>query len=634
MAKFAIIITNYNNAQYLPDAIDSVLQQTFRDIEIIIVDDCSTDDSDKVIRSYKDKRIKYVKQQENMGFAQALVTGVAHMEAEIFGPLDSDDALSLDAVEVMYEAHQRYPDCGLIYSTYMWCDENLKPTRRGYCADLPEGRTGLEAGKWVSHYKTFKRFYYDQTTGFDPALKRAVDKDIIYKMEEVSGLKFVNKAVYLYREHDNETLSQGNNLKLAKRSHEEIKKLVVSRRTALANSAQPMLVDQKTIITDTTEGTLPPISLILPYKPTDAHRERTLEWSLERYRKVFPEFEICVGVNKDDLFNKSKAVNEAVRKSTHDILCLADADALFDRDLVIRSLALIDEVGCVKVPNVSGIYGTGCIALQQESTEDLFNASLPLNSIEVSYDYRKVANHYALVKKECFNTVGGFDENFQGWGFEDNAFFRALEVYYGQHTPVNGQVFHLWHPSSPEQKLAKGSMRKTSGNWKRWKRYKKAGVKADIKMLNRKRPDKEKKPAVKPPEMLPEGKVYIKAETGNYFDVYIFNDIVVKIPKREVVDNHERLEHIATAQTYLSQHIPEVLPCYKIGKTLVMPRAYGFPADKLPDKANHIEKLKRDALKRIKEHGYILRDANKKNVIYNEDNDCIYLVDFHNVKRA
>ena len=201
--KFSIVMTNYNHEKHIAQAIESVLNQTFKDWELIIVEDCSTDNSLQIIKRYlKDKRIRLIQNSRNHGLSAAQKIGVENVRSEYFGTLDSDDALVPHAIETMYTYHVKYPDCGLIYSQHMDCDENLTPKKTGYCAEIPSSMTNLEANV-VSHFRTFKMRDYLKTSGYDVELTCAEDKDIIYKMEEVTQLKFVNECLYLYRDLPN-----------------------------------------------------------------------------------------------------------------------------------------------------------------------------------------------------------------------------------------------------------------------------------------------------------------------------------------------------------------------------------------------------------------------------------------------
>jgi glycosyltransferase involved in cell wall biosynthesis len=198
--KFSIIMANYNNVRYIGQAIESVCRQTFRDWELIIVEDCSTDNSPAVIGQYLgDIRIRLIRHEANRGYTAALKTGIANVRSEYFGILDSDDCLLPHAVETMYKRHVELPDCGLIYSQFVFCDENLNQRKVGFCGQIPPARTSLDANV-VSHFKTFKVRDYLKTTGYDEKILYAEDIDIVYKMEEVAGLKFVDDCLYLYRE--------------------------------------------------------------------------------------------------------------------------------------------------------------------------------------------------------------------------------------------------------------------------------------------------------------------------------------------------------------------------------------------------------------------------------------------------
>ena len=198
--KFSVVMVNYNNGRYIGQAIESVLNQTFGDWELVIVDDCSTDDSVDVIRRYlTDNRIRLIRHDTNRGCIAAHKTAVSAVRSDFWGDLDSDDCLKPNAVETMYKHHILSPDCGMIYSQFVCCDKNLKPRRLGFCREIPPGKTNLDVDA-VSHFKTFKMRDYLKTPGYDEGLRYAEDKDIAYKIEEVSRLKFVDECLYLYRE--------------------------------------------------------------------------------------------------------------------------------------------------------------------------------------------------------------------------------------------------------------------------------------------------------------------------------------------------------------------------------------------------------------------------------------------------
>ena len=215
MSLISLLMTNYNYSEYITEAIESVLEQTSPEWELIIVDDASTDSSLEIIEPYlKDECIQLVTHDKTQGYAASLITAVENSSAEIIGIIDADDALHKDAVKIMIKAHQDNPDCGLIYSSHYLCDDDLKISGvTKWVGIIPEGQTNLHREK-VSHFKTFKRSDYEKTTGFDPTQKKAVDRDIIYKLEEVTKLKFIDRPLYYYRRHE-KGISQASKAKLA-----------------------------------------------------------------------------------------------------------------------------------------------------------------------------------------------------------------------------------------------------------------------------------------------------------------------------------------------------------------------------------------------------------------------------------
>jgi glycosyltransferase involved in cell wall biosynthesis len=108
--KISIIVINYNYENYLREALESVRVQTFKDFECIVIDDASTDDSVKVIQEYcdKDNRFQLIQHKENKGPSAARNTGINAAKGEYIMFLDSDDAYTHTAAEVLYTTAEMY----------------------------------------------------------------------------------------------------------------------------------------------------------------------------------------------------------------------------------------------------------------------------------------------------------------------------------------------------------------------------------------------------------------------------------------------------------------------------------------------------------------------------------------------
>ena len=112
--KISFIIPAYNQAQYLAQCIESVLSQTVKPYEIIVVNDGSQDDTRYIAKSYP---IKYI-EQVNKGLASARNTGLMNMTGDYFYPLDSDDMMLENCLEKTTETIEKNPDADIIAPSF------------------------------------------------------------------------------------------------------------------------------------------------------------------------------------------------------------------------------------------------------------------------------------------------------------------------------------------------------------------------------------------------------------------------------------------------------------------------------------------------------------------------------------
>jgi glycosyltransferase involved in cell wall biosynthesis len=105
-----VLMPVYNGAEFLSETIDSILSQTFKDFEFLIINDGSTDDSEKIILSYNDPRIKYLKNDINLGIIDTLNRGLDQITSKYIIRMDADDLALPNRLQVQVEYMNNHPE--------------------------------------------------------------------------------------------------------------------------------------------------------------------------------------------------------------------------------------------------------------------------------------------------------------------------------------------------------------------------------------------------------------------------------------------------------------------------------------------------------------------------------------------
>ena len=122
----SIIMPSWNTARFIAESIQSVIAQTYRNWELLIVDDCSTDNTDEIVSSFKDERIKYFKNEKNSGAALTRNRAMREAQGEWIAFLDSDDLWAPEKLEKQIRFMKEH-DYTFSYHEYVKIDEEDKP---------------------------------------------------------------------------------------------------------------------------------------------------------------------------------------------------------------------------------------------------------------------------------------------------------------------------------------------------------------------------------------------------------------------------------------------------------------------------------------------------------------------------
>lgn len=199
MPKISVVIPSYNCAAFLPQTIESVLGQTYSDLEIIMIDDGSTDATADVVKPYL-PHIRYIRQQ-NKGLPGARNTGINAAQGEFIALLDADDAWVPTKLE---QQMPRFADAevGIVYSDFSvrYSDGRFKPS---YLVERPLASEGLVLERYIQSRFLFpstmilRRACFEEFGGFDEEMLAAEDIELFARICSRWKVALVNEPLMI-----------------------------------------------------------------------------------------------------------------------------------------------------------------------------------------------------------------------------------------------------------------------------------------------------------------------------------------------------------------------------------------------------------------------------------------------------
>lgn len=205
MSKVTVLMAAYNAEKYIASSLDSLLNQTLGDIQIVCIDDASTDSTPAILKRYQlaDNRIKVITETENRGQAVARNHGIEIADGEYITMLDADDLLSSDALEAAVKRLEADPETDTVLFRLMYLDENgTTPFIMRSDKTSWSGQEAFELsidwrihGLYVSKASLFKEFPYDASC-------RLYSDDNTTRIHYLhSGKVGLCDGIYYYRQH-------------------------------------------------------------------------------------------------------------------------------------------------------------------------------------------------------------------------------------------------------------------------------------------------------------------------------------------------------------------------------------------------------------------------------------------------
>jgi len=209
----SICIPTYNHAHFLPEAIRSALAQTERDLEVLVVDNCSADDTSGVVDEFcrTDSRVRYVRNETNLGLVGNLNRCLELARGVYVKYLLADDLLEPDCVTTMVRALESSPGVVLVACRRQLVNLDLQPTRIAGLRTL----SGLLDGRRMIEYTLFNGNYIGEPTatlirrqdslrGFSADFKRLVDVEMWFHLLEKGELLYLDQPLVQVRQHDSQ----------------------------------------------------------------------------------------------------------------------------------------------------------------------------------------------------------------------------------------------------------------------------------------------------------------------------------------------------------------------------------------------------------------------------------------------
>lgn len=191
--SISVVIPTYNRASLLPKAIESVLEQTVQPLEILIVDDHSTDNTREVVESFKNEKIKYMINSRRKGANGARNTGILQAKGDYIAFQDSDDIWMQTKLEKQSNHCKEHPEVDMVFCSLSIENLNRIVPKREVAAE--EIRPLLERGNFISTQTIYMKREVAEENLFDEDLKRFQDWDFCIRISRKYLIHHLNEVL-------------------------------------------------------------------------------------------------------------------------------------------------------------------------------------------------------------------------------------------------------------------------------------------------------------------------------------------------------------------------------------------------------------------------------------------------------
>jgi len=217
--RISVIIPTYNRADMVGRAVQSVLNQTYQDFEIIIIDDGSTDSTEEIIRGFHDPRIRYIRHERNRGGSAARNSGICAAQGEYIAFLDSDDEWLPQKLEKQFYLFKtQNPEIAVVYTAYAIVDERgrikkiEKPRHSGYILQKLLASNCIGASTVMA-----KKICFTKDTKFDETLPSCQDWDMWIRLAKKYNFAYIPEILVKRYEHSSNRITADSAVRIAGR---------------------------------------------------------------------------------------------------------------------------------------------------------------------------------------------------------------------------------------------------------------------------------------------------------------------------------------------------------------------------------------------------------------------------------
>lgn len=199
MQKVTILMPLYNVGLYIKETLESILCQTYRDFLLLVIDDCSTDNTIEVVRSFSDDRIRIVQNDHNLGLAENLNKGLSLVRTDYVARFDGDDIAEPTWLEKEVTFLDEHPEYGICSTCFKWF--GTRDSRVNYVENHEDIKASMLFGCQVI-VPTFRMSLYRvHQLKYDPTTFPAEDYDFWTRCMRVTKIHNIQEVLFHYRMH-------------------------------------------------------------------------------------------------------------------------------------------------------------------------------------------------------------------------------------------------------------------------------------------------------------------------------------------------------------------------------------------------------------------------------------------------